>query len=137
MQTNLPAIVQSDGTILLEVDNPDYENARDIIMRFSDLVKSPEYVHTYRLSVLSLWNAASCGFSPDEVIEGLSRYSRYPLPQNIAVYVRDTMETFGILKLTRKGDLFVLHSSDEFIMEEIRRSDKMAPTSKRSPEKIQ
>lgn len=127
MQTNLPAIVQSDGTILLEVDNPDYENARDIIMRFSDLVKSPEYVHTYRLSVLSLWNAASCGFSPDEVIEGLSRYSRYPLPQNIVVYVRDTMEKFGILKLTRKGDLFVLHSSDEFIMEEIRRSDKMAP----------
>lgn len=103
-----PAIVQSDGSILLEVDNSEYENARDTIMRFSDLVKSPEYVHTYRLSVLSLWNAASCGFTPEEVIEGLRRYSRYPVPENIEVYVRDTMAKFGILKLTKDGDSFVL-----------------------------
>ena len=121
MQKNLPAIVQSDGTIMLEVDNPDYENARDVIMRFSDLVKSPEYVHTYRLSVLSLWNAASCGLSPSEVIEDLTAYSRYPVPQNIAVYIEDTMGKFGILKL------FVLSSSDELIMEEIKRSDKIIP----------
>ena len=122
-----PAIVQSDGSILLEVDNSEYENARDTIMRFSDLVKSPEYVHTYRLSVLSLWNAASCGFTPEEVIEGLRRYSRYPVPENIEVYVRDTMAKFGILKLTKDGDSFVLRSSDEFIMEEIRRSDRLSP----------
>jgi len=122
-----PAIVQSDGSILLEVDNAEYENARDTIMRFSDLVKSPEYVHTYRLSVLSLWNAASCGFTPEEVIEGLRRYSRYPVPDNIEVYIRDTMAKFGILKLTQEGDAFVLKSADEFIMEEIRRSDRLAP----------
>ncbi|MGI6626787.1 MAG: DNA repair helicase XPB [Bacillota bacterium] len=124
---NLPAVVQSDGTILLEVNNPDYENARDAIMRFSDLVKSPEYVHTYRLSVLSLWNAAACGYTPDEVLQGLSRYSRYPVPENIMAYVQDTMEKFGILKLTREQDSFLLSSSDEFIMEEIKRSEKMAP----------
>lgn len=127
MQRNLPATIQSDGTILLEVNNPDYENARDIIMRFSDLVKSPEYVHTYRLSVLSLWNAASCGFTSGEVIEGLGRYSRYPLPENIIVYIRDTMAKFGTIRLTRDGECFVLTSSDRFIMEEIKRSDKMAP----------
>ena len=127
MGKDRPAIVQSDGSILLEVDNSEYENARDTIMRFSDLVKSPEYVHTYRLSVLSLWNAASCGFTPEEVIEGLRRYSRYPVPENIEVYVRDTMAKFGILKLTKDGDSFVLRSSDEFIMEEIRRSDRLSP----------
>ncbi len=127
MRRNLPATIQSDGTILLEVDNPYYENARDVIMRFSDLVKSPEYVHTYRLSVLSLWNAASCGLTPDEVIEGLDRYSRYPLPENIIVYIRDTMDKFGILKLTRQNESFVLSSSDSFIMEEIKLSVKMAP----------
>ncbi len=127
MQRNLPATIQSDGTILLEVNNPYYEDARDMIMRFSDLVKSPEYIHTYKLSVLSLWNAASCGFTPEEVIEGLNQYSRYPLPENIIVHIYDTMKKFGIIKLTRENDRFLLTSSDEFIMEEIRRSDKMLP----------
>jgi DNA excision repair protein ERCC-3 len=124
---NLPATVLSDGTILLEVDNPDYENARDVIMRFADLVKSPEYIHTYLLSVLSLWNAASCGFATEEVIDGLSRYSRYPLPENIIVYIKDTMERFGIVKLIEEDGNLVLTCSDEFIMEEIKRSDKMEP----------
>jgi len=122
-----PIIVQSDGSILLEVENAEYENARDTIMRFSDLVKSPEYIHTYRLSVLSLWNAAACGMTPEEVIEGLKRYSRYPVPDNIEVYIKDTMSKFGILKLTQEGDSFVLRSCDDLIMEEIKRSDKMIP----------
>ena len=116
-----PIIVQSDGSILLEVENAEYENARDTIMRFSDLVKSPEYIHTYRLSVLSLWNAAACGMTPEEVIEGLKRYSRYPVPDNIEVYIKDTMSKFGILKLTQEGDSFVLRSCDDLIMEEIKR----------------
>lgn len=65
MVKGTPAVVQSDGTILLEVDNPAFEEARDSLMRFSDLVKSPEYIHTYRLSPLSLWNAASCGLTSE------------------------------------------------------------------------
>jgi len=127
LSRNLPATVLSDGTILLEVDNPEYENARDAIMRFADLVKSPEYIHTYRLSVLSLWNAASCGFTPEQVIDELSRYSRYPVPENIVVHIRDTMEKFGIVKLTHEDGNLILTCSDEFIMEEIKRSDKMKP----------
>lgn len=122
-----PAVVQSDGTILLEVDHPDYEAARDVLMRFSDLVKSPEYIHTYRLSVLSLWNAASCGLSSQEVIEGLDRYSRYPLSENIRQYIEDTMAKFGILKLFKENGDLVLKSSDPLVMEEVKRSEKMIP----------
>jgi len=124
---NQPAIVQSDGTILLEVDNPKYQDARDVLMRFSDLVKSPEYVHTYRLSLLSLWNAASCGLKANDVIEGLNKYSRYPVPQNIVQFIRDTMEKFGILKLVREDNELILKCSDPFISEEIKRSQKLAP----------
>ncbi|HHT84881.1 MAG TPA: DEAD/DEAH box helicase [Firmicutes bacterium] len=127
MARNLPATVLSDGTILLEVNNPEYESARDAIMRFADLVKSPEYIHTYRLSVLSLWNAASCGFTSEQVIEELSSYSRYPLPENIIVHIKDTMDKFGITKLTYEDGNLILICSDPFIMEEIRRSDRMEP----------
>jgi len=122
-----PAVVQSDGTILLEVDSPAYEQARDSLMRFSDLVKSPEYIHTYRISPLSLWNAAACALTPDDVIESLSRFSRYAVPQNIDTYVRDTMGKFGIIRLVRDDGNLILTCSDPFVFEEIKRSDKAQP----------
>jgi DNA excision repair protein ERCC-3 len=127
VKTDPPAVVQSDGTILVEVENPGYEEARDSLMRFSDLVKSPEYIHTYRLSPLSLWNAASCGLSPDQVIDTLSRFSRYPVPQNIASFIRDTMDKYGVLKLIEKDNGLVLISNDPYVTIEIQRSDKTAP----------
>ncbi len=127
MAKDSPAVVQSDGTILLEVDSPAYEQARDSFMRFSDLVKSPEYIHTYRLSPLSLWNAASCALTPDEVIESLTRFSRYPVPNNVAAFIRDTMQKFGITRLCRRNGDLILSCSDPFVFEEIKRSDKAKP----------
>ena len=58
-----PFIVQGDRTILVEVDNPRYAEARDALAPFAELEKSPEHIHTYRLTNLSLWNAAAAGMS--------------------------------------------------------------------------
>lgn len=127
MSMGRPAVVQSDGTILLEVYSPAYEEARDSLMRFSDLVKSPEYIHTYMISPLSLWNAAACSLTPDDVMEGLARFSRYTVPDNIKTYIRDTMGKFGVVRLVRRGEDLVLTCSDPFVFEEIRRSDKARP----------
>lgn len=127
MSRDNPAVVQSDGSILLEVENAAYENARDSLMRFSDLVKSPEYMHTYRLSPLSLWNAAACGLTAEEVLESLSKYSRYPVPSNIEAYIRDTMGKYGILRLSKENGVLFLHSKDSYVLEEIKRSDKTLP----------
>ena len=79
-----PLIVQSDKSVLLEVDNQLYEDARDSLARFAELVKSPEYVHTYRVTPLSLWNAAAMGMTPNEVIDALEEYAKYPIPSNIS-----------------------------------------------------
>lgn len=122
-----PAVVQSDGTILVEVEHPEYEAARDSLMRFSDLVKSPEYIHTFRLSQLSLWNAASVGLTADEVIETLSRLSRYPVPQNTVAFIKDTMGKFGLLKITREDGRLVLKCADPLVFAEITNSDKVRP----------
>jgi DNA excision repair protein ERCC-3 len=119
--------VQSDGTILVEVDSPAYDEARDSLMRFSDLVKSPEYIHTYRLSPLSLWNAAACALTPDEVVESLSRFSRYAVPRNIETFIRDTMGKFGVIRLIRRDGDLVLTCTDPFVFEEIKRSDRVKP----------
>src|SRR5262245_62349969 len=75
-----PLIVQGDRTILLEVDNPLHAEARDTIAPFAELEKSPEHIHTYRLTPLSLWNAAAAGIKAEEMIAGLERYSKFPLP---------------------------------------------------------
>src|SRR5437879_11705449 len=78
-----PFIVQSDRSVLVEVDNPKYAEARDAIAPFAELEKSPEHIHTYRISNLSLWNAAAAGFSAAEVVGVLQTYTKSPIPQNI------------------------------------------------------
>ena len=75
-----PLIIQSDLEILVEVANAKYEEARDAIAPFTELVKSPEHLHTYRISHLSLWNAASAGLSTSEIISRLEMYSKFPIP---------------------------------------------------------
>ena len=69
-----PVIIQSDRSILLETDGPAFEDARDCLAGFAELVKSPEHIHTYRLTALSLWNAAAAGLTADEIIEGLEKH---------------------------------------------------------------
>ena len=83
MNPSNPVIVQSDKTILLEVDHPLHAEARDALAQFAELEKSPEHIHTYRLSPLSLWNAAAGGMSAETVLELLTQYSKYAIPTNV------------------------------------------------------
>ena len=108
-----PVIVQSDRSILLETDGPQFENARDTLAAFAEVVKSPEHIHTYRISALSLWNAASMGMTAHEILEGLSAYSRYELPQNIVADIRDMVGRYGRLKLYRTEEGGLALVSDE------------------------
>ena len=98
-----PLIVQGDRTILVEVASPRYPEARDALVRFAELVKSPEHVHTYRLTPLSIWNACAAGESAEEIVETLRSLSRYPVPEHIATEIVDHAGRFGSLTLVR-GD---------------------------------
>ena len=99
-----PMIVQSDHTILLEVDSPRYYAARDALLGFAELVKSPEHVHTYRITPLSIWNARAAGHDAEAMVRVLETYSRYPPPANVLREVRDFAERYGRLRLVREGD---------------------------------
>src|SRR5512147_2185424 len=114
-----PLIVQGDKTVLLEVANPSYTSARDLLARFAELEKSPEYIHTYRITPLSLWNAAAAGLSAAEIVESLERYSKYDLPGNVRVDILDLVSRFGRLKLSKDGDSLRLYSEDRALIEEI------------------
>ena len=98
-----PLIVQGDRSVLVEVDNPRYGEARDALAPFAELEKSPEHIHTYRLTPLSLWNAAAAGHSAEAMIDVLRRYSKFPLPTNIAADLADIVSRFGRVKLERTG----------------------------------
>src|SRR6266852_5528379 len=119
MNPNNPLIVQSDRTILLEVDHPQHAEARDALAQFAELEKSPEHIHTYRLSPLSLWNAAAGGMSAQEILALLMRYSKYDIPSNITVDIREYVSRYGRVKLIREGDALLLTSSDTALMAEI------------------
>ncbi len=94
-----PLIVQSDKTVLLDVHDEGYEAGRDGLAPFAELVKSPEHLHTYRITPLSLWNAAAVGFTADYVIETLRGLSRYPVPGSIEYEIRETIDRFGTVRL--------------------------------------
>ena len=96
-----PLIVQGDRTVLLEVNSSGYEAARDHLARFAELEKSPEYIHTYRISSLSLWNAAAAGLDAEEIIAGLNDFAKYPLPDNVVFEIRDAIGRYGRVRLTR------------------------------------
>lgn len=114
-----PLIVQSDKSVLLEVDNEKYEDARDSLARFAELVKSPEYVHTYRITALSLWNAAAMGMTPNEVISALEEFAKYPIPSNIAREIIDYMSRYGQISLYKEDLDLVLICENEDLAEEI------------------
>ncbi|MDR1278652.1 MAG: DEAD/DEAH box helicase [Treponema sp.] len=117
-----PLIVQSDRTLLLDVHSPRAEDARIAIMPFAELEKSPEHIHTYRISPLSLWNAASAGFGPGDIAGALNEYTRYPVPSGIIEGFADTMARYGKIRISgaaeSSGELS-LTAQEEAILEEI------------------
>ena len=116
-----PIVVQGDRTILLEVDHPLYAEARDALAQFAELEKSPEHIHTYRLTPLSLWTAAAAGLAAASVIASLNDLSRYDLPPNVVADVRDYIGRYGRLKLLREGGDLVLRSDDIALIAEVAR----------------
>ncbi|HLI06761.1 MAG TPA: DNA repair helicase XPB [Ktedonobacteraceae bacterium] len=127
MNPGNPLIVQSDRTILLEVDHPLHAEARDALAQFAELEKSPEHIHTYRLSPLSLWNAAAGGMSARMVLELLEKYSKYDIPSNISVDIREYMGRYGRVKLIREGEALLLSSTDTALITEILRHKRTQP----------
>jgi DNA excision repair protein ERCC-3 len=126
--TDGPLIVQSDKTLLLEVDHPDAPQARAAIAPFAELERSPEHVHTYRLTPLGLWNARAAGHDAEQVVDALVRYSRYAVPNALLVDVAETMARYGRLQLVNSPvHGLVLQSLDRAVLEEIIRQKKIAP----------
>jgi DNA excision repair protein ERCC-3 len=126
--TDGPLIVQSDKTLLLEVDHPQAGEARAAIAPFAELERSPEHVHTYRLTPLGLWNARAAGHDAEQVVDALVRYSRYAVPHALLVDVADTMDRYGRLQLVKHPSLgLVLVSLDRAVLEEVVRNKKIAP----------
>jgi DNA excision repair protein ERCC-3 len=114
-----PLIVQSDRTLLLEVNNPKAEACRDRLAVFCDLVKSPEHIHTYRMSPLSLWNARAAGMTAEEMEKTLLDFSKFDVPGNVVTDLRDYVGRYGRLKLLRENGGLVLRADDPILMIEI------------------
>ena len=123
-----PLIVQSDKTLLLEVDHPAAGEARAAIAPFAELERAPEHVHTYRVTPLALWNARAAGHDAEQVVDALVRFSRYAVPQPLLVDVVDTMGRYGRLQLTNSPvHGLVLVALDRAVLEEVLRQKKIAP----------
>ncbi|HEY7177369.1 MAG TPA: helicase-associated domain-containing protein, partial [Micromonosporaceae bacterium] len=125
--TGGPLIVQSDKTLLLEVDHPDARACRMAIAPFAELERSPEHGHTYRLTPLGLWNARAAGHDAESVVDALLTYSRYPVPHALLVDVAETMDRYGRLQLVADpAHGLVLRGLDRAVLVEVAKSKKLA-----------
>lgn len=122
-----PIIIQSDKSVLLEVNNDHYEEARDWLARFAELEKSPEHIHTYRITPLSLWNAAASGLTAEAIVGALEKYSKYDLPGNVRVDIYDYISRYGRVKLIMRDGALLLVSDDVPLIIEIGRHKRMRP----------
>jgi DNA excision repair protein ERCC-3 len=109
------------------VDSPRYEAARDELARFAELIKSPEHIHTYRITPLSIWNACAAGTTTDEIAATLHGFSKYEIPAHVLREIRDYASRYGRLSLERTGDGLVLRAADHPLAEEISRNKHVAP----------
>ncbi|MFD9950313.1 DNA repair helicase XPB [Nonomuraea sp. NPDC059023] len=123
-----PLIVQSDKTLLLEVDHANSDACRKAIAPFAELERAPEHVHTYRVTPLALWNARAAGHDAEQVIDALISHSRYPVPHALLVDIAETMARYGRLRLEKDPvNGLVLTSTDRAVLEEVLRSKKIQP----------
>ncbi len=125
--TDGPLIVQSDKSLLLEVDHPRADDARRAIAPFAELERAPEHVHTYRLTPLGLWNARAAGHDAEQVVNTLIEYSRYPVPHALLVDVAETMSRYGRLTLAQHPTHgLVLEATDRAVLAEVLKSKRTA-----------
>ena len=118
------AMVQGDRSVLLEVAHPEYDAARKRLVRFAELEKSPEHIHTYRVGDLALWNAAASGMTADEVVADLKHISRFELPNGLEEEVRERMGRYGVCILwdwpgSTDGSRLLLEVSDDFVRDQL------------------
>ena len=126
--TDGPLIVQSDKTLLLDVDHALSTECRRAIAPFAELERSPEHIHTYRLTNLGLWNARAAGHDAELVIDTLIKYSRYAVPHSLLVDVAETMSRYGRLRLEADPvHGLILVTTDTGVLEEVIRAKKIAP----------
>ena len=126
--TDGPLIVQSDKTLLLDIDHPMSVECRRAIAPFAELERSPEHIHTYRLTPLGLWNARAAGHDAEQVIDTLIKYSRYAVPHSILIDVAETMSRYGRLRLELDPvHGLILITTDTAVLEEVIRAKKIAP----------
>jgi len=121
-----PFIVQSDHTVLVEVDSPRYVEGRDALARFAELVKSPEHVHTYRITPLSIWNACAAGVTVEWIRETLRGLSKYDVPRHVEIEIAEYASRYGRLKLARDDRGMVLSVSTAALAEELARHESVA-----------
>jgi DNA excision repair protein ERCC-3 len=120
-----PLIVQSDRTVLLEVAHPDAESARHELAIFAELERTPEHIHTYRITRLGLWNARAAGHDAEDMLATLERWTRFPVPPSVSIDIRETVGRYGRLVIERDtvegiGDgVLVLRSTDAAVLDEV------------------
>lgn len=123
-----PLIVQSDKTVLLEVDHPRAQEARIALAPFAELERAPEHVHTYRVTPLALWNSRAAGHDAEQVVHALETYSRFPVPQALLIDVAETMSRYGRVRLHKHpAHGLILESEEPAILAELLRHKKIKP----------
>ena len=123
-------IVQGDGSVLLDATHPAAEAARAALAPFAELEKTPEHVHTYRLTPLALWNARAAGRTAGQLARALTEHARYPVPPGLLARLGETMERYGRLVLrAAEGDPdhLVLEAAEPAVLEQAARSRRVAP----------
>src|ERR1700680_985198 len=121
-----PFIVQSDHTVLVEVDSPRYVEGRDALAPFAELVKSPEHVHTYRITPLSIWNARAAGFDARQMVAALRQAARYGVPPSVEHEILDLAGRYGRVVITREGSALRCSCLDEVTAERLSRDRNAA-----------
>jgi DNA excision repair protein ERCC-3 len=118
-QEQKPLMLQNDMTVWLQADHPSFEIVRQQLIEFADLIKSPSHMHTYRITALSLWNAAALGKRKEEIIHFLNQYSKWGIPKQVLLQIQEWIDRYGFLKMLRRDGKLILISSKDNLLQDL------------------
>ncbi len=95
MEDNKVITIQADKSVLLDTHHPMFEEVRKRLVNFSELIKTPEHIHFYRITPISLWNSAANGVTLEEILETLEVYKKYDIPKNVVEYIKKHFSIYG------------------------------------------